>query len=557
MYKKKLSILAILSIFTIFICTAVTFASVLFRSFVESEGTITTGSVDKIVNIDNVDVEPVQISSSTQTINFTKAGDSTTLTVQVNNNIASVVQYKYEFAFDGNTFDFQTESFASCILVYFNGEFIDTLGDICANEDSKVASGSIDFSGYVNKASNAASSATDTLTFELHTASDLSTFNNSDAMSFKLRVYAQTADYEHNMFVSNESELKKAFNDLNLGVLPKDEKIVLFNNITLDSDFDLNYPVQIDLNGYKLDVNGDLVFKGEGTSSIFSSRKMSISALSSTGSIIVNNTKGVLDIQDFYNTTGANIGYLYSGIATATSYDSNILNSLVEYRVKNKLRYGIKVDESVNLFGGLTFYNLGVTPSDNLTYSSPNLSVKNSVDYNDLESITIGTDLKLGVKIICTENDAILADLLENELKHLADLSEEDSSGNLTKTNAADLFLPTSIKSKNVTIEWVSSDESLISNSGVVSSNISGDATLTIYAHININDEVITHEFRIKTMSQNHETIFQYFVAQLSPIEMEEIFTGSNKGTAYYFLPIVDSNYDPVNNECIEPIISY
>ena len=34
---------------------------------------------------------------------FKKAGDSTTLTVQVN-NIASIVQYKYEFAFDGNTF---------------------------------------------------------------------------------------------------------------------------------------------------------------------------------------------------------------------------------------------------------------------------------------------------------------------------------------------------------------------------------------------------------------------------------------------------------------------
>ncbi len=548
MYKKKISILAILSIFTILICTAVTFASVLFRSFVESEGTITTGSVDKIVNINDANESPVQISSSTQTINFTKAGDSTTLTVKVNNNIASVVQYKYEFAF--SSIEFQTESFASCILVYFNGEFIDTLGDICASANARVANGYIDFSGYVNKAtSDAASSVVDTLTFELHTASDLSAFNNSNAMSFKLRVYAQTADYEHNMFVSTESELKKAFNDLNLGVLPKDEKIVLFNNITLSSDFDLNYPVQIDLNGYKLDVNSNLTFKGEGTSSIFSSRKMSISSLDSTGSIKVNNSKGILDIQDFYNSTGANIGYLYSDLASATSYDSTLLSDLVEYRVANKLRYGIKVNENINLFGGLTFYNLSVTPSNNLNYSKPNLSVKNSVDYNDSESITIaiGSNLKIGVKILCTENDLILADLLANELKHLADLSEKEN-GNLKRTNAADLFLPTSIKSKNVTIEWVSSDESLISNTGVVSSNISGDATLTIYAHININDEVITYAFDIKTMSQNHETIFQYFVAQLSPIEMEEIFTGSNQSSSYYYLPIVDSDYDPIDN---------
>ncbi len=149
MYMKKISILAILSIFTILICTAVTFASVLFRSFVESEGTITTGSVDKIVNIDDANESPVQISSSTQNISFNKAGDSTTLTVQVNNNIASVVQYKYEFAFDGNTFTLQNESFASCILVYFNNKFIDTLGNICANANNRVEKGYIDFRSFI------------------------------------------------------------------------------------------------------------------------------------------------------------------------------------------------------------------------------------------------------------------------------------------------------------------------------------------------------------------------------------------------------------------------
>lgn len=546
---KKIKILSIISIIVIGLLSIVSFASVLFRSFVESEATVTANTVDDIVNINEADKSPIKVSSSVQTFTFEKAGDYKELTIQVNNNTASVVDYQYEFAFDGNTFTRQDESFASAILVYFNGEFIDTLGNICANENSRVEKGFLDFKGHINKASDSTTSVTDKLKFELHSSADGSYFDNDASMSFNLRVYANTADYEHNMFVTSEAELIRAFSDLNYGTLPLDTKIILLNNIILSQNFELNYPVEIDLNGYKLDVNSTLTFKGEGTSIISSTRNMSISSLSSSGSIVVNNSKAILDIKDFYNVSGANIGYLYSNITTATSYKAADVKELVISRIKNNVRYGIASGASINLCGALTFYNLDVTTSSNLSYSNPNITAS-STDYNVEESVTIDSDTKIGVKVIASEsNDAILTSILNNELKHLVKLSEEDETTHeLINTNAADLFLPTSIKSKNATIEWVSSDESLISNTGIISANISGNAILTIYAHININDEVYTKAFKVKTMSQNHETIFQYFVAQLSPIEMEYVFTGSNIGSAYYFLPIVDEDYNPVDN---------
>jgi len=545
-YNKKSKILIIIFSLVLIISMSTIYASVLFKSFVVAKATVETDTTDVIV-VDTDSTTPIKVSSLTNSITFTKSGDYAELDLALANYTNSVIEYQYEFAFDGNTFTLQTESFASCILVYYNGEFIDTLANICVNEDNRVESGKIDFKGFVDKATTASESTTnDKIKFELHNAADASIFDDA-TMSFNIRVYANTADYEHNMFVRNATELKKAFNDLNTGLLPSNAKIVLFNDITLTDDVTLNYPVEIDLNGNELIVNSTLTLTGEGTYKIKSSKKMSINSLSQTGSIVLNSIKAILDIEDFYSITGTNVGYLYSAKTTATAYDSTLLSSLIESRVKNNVRYGISSSSSINLFGGLTFYNLSVTPSANLTYSKPNLTAS-TTSYNDMESITIDldTDLTIGVKIISEANAAILESLLENELLHLVTLSQENS-GNLINTNAADLFLPTSIKDKNVSIEWISSDESLISNTGIISSNISGDAIVTLYAHITINDKVYTESFKIKTMSQNHETIFQYFIAQLSPIEIDQVYSG-DKNVAYYFLPIVDSAYDPADN---------
>ena len=545
-YNKKSKILIIIFSLVLIISMSAIYASVLFKSFVVAKATVETDTTDVIV-VDTDSTTPIKVSSLTNSITFTKSGDYTELDLALANYTNSVIEYQYEFAFDGNTFTLQTESFASCILVYYNGEFIDTLANICVNEDNRVESGKIDFKGFVDKATTASESTTnDKIKFVLHNAADASIFDDA-TMSFNIRVYANTADYEHNMFVRNATELKKAFNDLNTGLLPSNAKIVLFNDITLTDDITLNYPVEIDLNGNELIVNSTLTLTGEGTYKIKSSKKMSINSLSQTGSIVLNSIKAILDIEDFYSITGTNVGYLYSTKSTATAYNSTLLSSLIESRVKNNVRYGISSSSSINLFGGLTFYNLSVTPSANLTYSKPNLTAS-TTSYNDMESITIDldTDLTIGVKIISEANAAILESILENELLHLVTLSQENS-GNLINTNAADLFLPTSIKDKNVTIEWVSSDESLISNTGIISSNISGDAIVTLYAHITINDKVYTESFKIKTMSQNHETIFQYFIAQLSPIEIDQVYSG-DKNVAYYFLPIVDSTYDPADN---------
>lgn len=544
--KFKKRTIALLSMFVlIFICAAGALAATLFKSFVESSGSAGIGTTEKVVDVSDSSKKSVMVNSSIETLSFTASGDSSDVDITVSNRSKSVVEYQYELAFDSETFDLRTESIASAILVYFNGEFVDTLGNLCANEENRVEKGYLDFKGYVNKATTAAVTTTDKLTFELHSAADKSYVDGATAYKFELRTYAKTADYTNSIYVSTADEFKAAVNDINSGLI-EEAKIFVMNNITLSAAATFNYPVTIDLCGNSLAVNGAMTFAGEGLSTIKSSKPLAATPTMS-GSIVVNNASGALNIEDFKTTSGANAGYAYSNIASATAYDEEVVDALVLERVKSNVRYGVASDASIYPYGGLTFYGFETSVSNGLTYSNGVLTA-NATTVTKSESIGF-KDHVVGVKVLGDGNDAILASLLEGELKHLVKLSEKDEEGVLKNTNSSDLFLPTSVKSKNVTIEWVSANENLLSNTGILSSNISGSEVISLYAHITINGVTYTEKFETIIMSQNHETIFQYFIATLSPITLETMFTGANQAQSYYYLPIVDADYNPANND--------
>ena len=548
LFKSKKIKLTLIIVLALLLVVNTTFASVLFASYVNTKGSATAGTV---VNVDDASADPMVVSTSVQELKFEKAGDTTSLNITLNNKTDSIIQYQYEFAFDSSSFTLQTESFASAVLVYYNDEFVDTLGNLCANSDKKVESGYLDFTGYCNKKSSVSN---DTLRFELHASADGSIFDNTDSLKFSLNTYAHTVDYEHNMFVTSFDEFQKSVDDLNTGILPSDECIVLLDDITVSSnDIELKYPVTIDLNGNELILSNSITFSQSGTSCIKSSRKIYNEKLSgkNTGSIIVDNEKAVLNIKDFYyidssTSVKTNIASLYSNKVTLTNYDSTEANKLIVTKIKDNVKYGLSNDGSIDILGGLAFYKPSITCSSNLTYSLPNLSKNSSseVKYTSDEYITLGEE-EIYVKLIGSDEEATLNSLLENELKYLVKLTETEGEGdskNIVNTNAADLFLPTSIKDKNITIEWKSSNAEIISDDGKISGDVENDEEVTITAYITINNKVFTKEFTIKISSKNHETIFQYFVAQLSPITIETLYTGTNtQKDAYYYLPIVDT----------------
>ena len=560
-FNKKVK-LALVIVLALLLTVNTTFAAVLFASYVNTKGNVQAGTV---VNVTDATSDPMKVSTSVQELKFQKAGDTTSLNITLNNYTDSIIEYQYEFSFDSSSFTLQSESFASAILVYYNDEFVDTLGNLCANSDKKVESGYLDFTGYCNKQS---SISTDTLRFELHASADGSIFDTTDSLSFSLNTYAHTVDYEHNMFVNSFEEFTKAVDDLNTGILPSDECIVLLNDISVTSnDIELKYPVCIDLNGNELILRNSITFSQSGISNIKSSKKIPNKTLNgnNTSSIIVDNEKAVLNINDFYyvdssNNEKTNIASLYSSKVTLINYDSTEANKLIVSRIKDKVKYGLSNNETIDILGGLAFYKPTITCSTNLTYSIPNLTKNaNEVNYSSNEYINVN-DEEIYIKLIGTDEENILKSLLENELKYLVKLTETEGEGDsktIVNTNAADLFLPTSIKDKNIVIEWKSSNASLMSDDGIISNDIQNDEIVTITGYFTINNKVLTYSFEIKISSQNHETIFQYFVAQLSPITIETLYTGTNtQDDAYYYLPIVGestSNKYDYRNSYVTP----
>ncbi|MCR5786908.1 MAG: hypothetical protein K6G28_04340 [Acholeplasmatales bacterium] len=537
--KRRKVIFSILITFVVLFVTALSFATVLFKSYIIAEGSGKVNSLEKIVDVNDATKEVLEISSDTYSLNFASNGNKQNLNVTINNRTASVLYYQFSFRFDSASFNLLSESYASCILVYYNDKYVGTLSNLCSNSNYQVETGLIPTKNYVDKATNIAGTASDKLTFELDNATDTTAIDTSKPFNFKMCIYTQTADYSKNIFVHNVTELERAFNDISSGALDK-QTIVLMNNITITNTYNIAYPIDIDLNGYVLTNNGKISFKGSGISLIKSSRVINASSITQTGIFEIDNSQGALVIDDL----NSNLGYEYSQISRQVSYSSTLLKPYIIDRVKKNIGYGLLNGNSVNLFGGLSFYNITVTTD--LDYSAPNLSANiNQMTTTQTYSLTIMNEI-IPVKVYQSADEQLFNSILTTDLNYLVALTETDIDGNILYTTSSDILLPTFIRDKNTTILWESSDPTKVSDKGIIAENIDGDATISLFGHFKVNNTMITHEFRIKVASQNHDTIFQYFVAQLSPITIEVMYTG-DKNTAYYYLPIIDANYNPLN----------
>ncbi len=531
------------SIVLIVLCIAASvsfvFAAVLFSSHVKGNTDFGTGA---IVDLENNALVAHSVTVEQAELKFSKAGDQVDFKVRITNNSDANLHYYYGVSVGVET---AANGLSGAILVYYDGEFIDTLAHLCQNGE-----GRIDGDDFVMaKGSAAEESAEHLITFQLHIAAEASVFDKK-SVDVKVISYTETADYQKYIFVRDEAGFQKAVDDINSGLL-SDVTVVVNGKISLSRDYTILQPCTIDLKGNELDLNGKTLTLGQsGLVKLKSSIKSGYAALSSSGGeIVLDGASALLDIEDFYaETGGTNIGKLYAGKVSPTNYDKAAAAELIKLRFLDNIGGGIPFGGSVEL-GALYFYKPSVSVGNNCTYNETLglLSAPASGNVTSVASLTITPDggeaVTAEFKLIGSDAEATKNALLVagGELYHIV-----TANNNAFDSVTSDLFLPKSIKSKNITIDWKSSDPATISDDGKISDSVTENREVSLYATIRVNSSVFTHTFSFRVTSQNNETKFAYLIAQLSPITLENVYSGSNKGDAFLYLPVVDaaSAYD-------------
>ena len=315
------------SIVLIVLCIAASvsfvFAAVLFSSHVKGNTDFGTGA---IVDLENNALVAHSVTVEQAELKFSKAGDQVDFKVRITNNSDANLHYYYGVSVGAET---AANGLSGAILVYYDGEFIDTLAHLCQNGE-----GRIDGDGFVMaKGSAAEESAEHLITFQLHIAAEASVFDKK-SVDVKVISYTETADYQKYIFVRDDAGFQKAVDDINSGLL-SDVTVVVNGKISLSRDYTILQPCTIDLQGNELDLNGKTLTLGQsGLVKLKSSIKSGYAALSSSGGeIVLDGASALLDIEDFYaETGGTNIGKLYAGKVSPTNYDKAAAAELIKLR---------------------------------------------------------------------------------------------------------------------------------------------------------------------------------------------------------------------------------
>ncbi len=451
--------------------------------------TSTRGDIE--VSTATVNASTVYTSSTNSFDNwvYTKAGDIKTVQITTENSASNscILHRRYTIGLkDANS----NSNLLKAILVYYNDEYVGQLYDIIDNE-TEIQS-QYNFIGINN-------SSTDSFKFELHQGADNSIFDNKE-IGITITTYTENADYYDNIFVSTVDEFKKALDDVNSNLFSTIPSIVLCNTLTLsnDVDYEILNPVKIALNGCTLN-----------------------------GNITLNDTDALIEILG--NGT-------FNVVVTKTKYDAEAALALVKDYIKDQLGYGVAAGSTTDILGNYAFYGHTITANSNCTFTSPNVIVANSSNeyYNKIASIKLENEV-ISFKILGTKTA-----LLDATLAYMP------SDG---ATITSDLFLPTYIPSQNANITWTSSNEAIITNSGMITADRLENADVTLYAEIKVNETIITRSYSFKVSAHNNEINFYKLVQEISPLVINSVWNSSaDNDEALYYLPIVSQNNDGTFN---------
>ena len=417
---------------------------------------------------------------------YTKAGDVKTINVKTINSSDSVLHNTYYITADNTNNDLY-----KAILVYYNGAFIGPLNKVIS-ENIKID----ELYSYIPLTGQ----KTDTFELELHQAAKSSSLDNK-TISITLNTYTENANYSNYMYVHNESEFKKAVDDVNSGLL-EDSSIVFCNSMTLASTYIIKNPVTLYTSSYT--VSGSITLNDNETTSPNALIK------------VFGDTKSNLNI------------------TVGSYYDQAAAKQLQIDYSSSKLEKGINSGDQVDIVGPYSFYGISIGTANNCTFTSPNVIIANTVD----EYYTRVASIKVDNEVIKFKAYGSKTSLIAQTLAHMPGVNDVITT---------DLFLPTFIPGENSSIRWSSSNTSIISNDGRIAATRIENETVTLYAEIKVNNKTYTEKFTFKISAHTNEINFYKLVQEISPIVINNIYNdASDADDALYFLPIVNnySDYD-------------
>lgn len=512
----------------------------LFSSFVPIDSTVS-------VHVIGSDATSISISlGETQDLSFDSPGDKIDFNLELQNQSSEIFHYYYKLGI----VETDSTGLQDAVMVYLDGEFLGSLSSLCSGGEKAVIDDNLFILGGSVETPKV---KTHVLSFELHMAA-ANTYYSGKTVKISLDSYAVTPDFQSDIFIHNETDFYNAINDVKYGDIPY--TLRLCADIILTKSYEITNPCSIDLMGNELVFgNNNITLTQNGTVTFFTSEAVDYTALTEgTGGFILNNANSLLDINEFDIVVGevtTNVALQYSnrtsintvtGETTVYLCDQTAAANLISQRFLDRIGYGISRGESVSLFSALDFYAASgaVTVGDIQTADYTYIEQTRFVVAPDAPAVLDTSDnartyptyisvsgVRIDFQITGTGDYAILESILQNELAHMPANMQEDVN--------YDLFLPTLLQNRNASIEWWSSNDSLIKSNGQIGETAQGQVSLV--ATIRINKSVFSKVFTFIVYRQDNETKFQYLLALMNPITLSEVYNAEGSVVA---LPVVE-----------------
>ncbi len=502
---------------------AVTYAAVLFTSYIRANLGIGTGDYDGTDDLPFVSVE-----TSAQSLSFAAPGASNEFGVTVKNGTDADISYYHELSL--GTLD---RGAAAAVLVYYDGKFLGTLGSLCQNGVYRIES-----DGFVMAKNE--EGERHTFTFEMHIGAPAS--YTGTAIPVTVKTYTKNIDYQKYIFASSDAEFERAVSDINSGMLNSAPVIVLSGSFSLTKEYTLSLPAELNLNGYTLDFaeGASLSLTGSGAYKITSSRALGAASLGAeAGSIVLDNSAAYLDIEEFEGAA------LYGRITRAENFDAASASALVKERFVKNIGKGIQSGASgalsYDVLSSLDFYGLVDTSvADGYTYSGGVITPSETL-VSLTEEFKIGNE-SIFFRILGCDDLSVYLGLFNAQGGELAYLAALDAGVNFVPV-IDDLFLPTAIPGKGVTIKYTTSDAGIMDANGRIADTVSDSAEVTITAEITINESVYRYSFVFKVSSMTNETRFSNFAASINA-SLHNVYKESEHGDKEkFYLPLLTGQY--------------
>lgn len=476
MFKNR-KILLITAALAMFMC-AISF--VVFAAFETSQTYDTTVSTHKI------SAQTVTGPTEPQNVELT-TDEKKSFTYTVSNVDAMNYVYSYSLIVS-NASDI---NLLNSVFVYADDVFVGTLRDFVTEKDLGI--NKIVFGG-----SEDTPSTDDTkISYQLHNTS----FTELSA-NITVNCTIRTPDVVNYYFVSNESELSLAINDVNVvSYTNATPTIILTSDITTTAEYTISDSCNIDLCGNTLTLGANIDIASD--LHVYDSKNGgSITKLADTTYVLLVDGADALLTSDIA---------IDSTLYEITSISSSKLATYLESELSEYKYFVSGTPYDVFGFEGIYFNTYASLSVEGVTVDDITQMIITSITTNEVQTIqvVVGEEERTLEMLVYGDDEAeMLTEILTYDLVHLAQFSNED----VYIKAGYDLYLPTTIKEHGVTISWWSSDESVLSHSGKLH-EIQGNVDLI--ATIKIYDKVYTHTYRVRGAKQDDMDKLLYLAGKI------------------------------------------